>query len=79
MDNRDKYNAVFRDVFMVDDAALGDTFEKDSVDGWDSVRQLALTAALEDSFDILLDAEDILELSSYSKGKEVLRKYGVEL
>ena len=55
------------------------TSHNKSVDGWDSVKQLALTTALEDTFDIMLDAEDILELTSYTKGKEMLKKYEVEL
>lgn len=79
MSNLEKYNGVFRDVFMVEDSVLNDTFDNKSVDGWDSVKQLALTTALEDAFDIMLDAEDILELTSYTKGKEILRKYEVEL
>ena len=68
---------MFREVFMVEDAVLNDAFDNKSVDGWDSVRQLALTTALEDTFDIMLDAEDILELTSYAKGKEILKKYEV--
>lgn len=79
MSNLEKYNGVFRDVFMVEDAVLNDAFDNKSVDGWDSVKQLALTTALEDTFDIMLDAEDILELTSYAKGKEIMRKYEVEL
>ena len=79
MSNLEKYNGVFRDVFMVEDVVLNDAFDNKSVDGWDSVKQLALTAALEDTFDIMLDAEDILELTSYTKGKEILKKYEVEL
>ena len=79
MSNLEKYNGVFRDVFMVEVAVLNDAFDNKSVDGWDSVKQLALTTELEDTFDIMLDAEDILELTSYTKGKEILRKYEVEL
>ena len=70
---------MFRDVFMVEDSVLNDAFDNKSVDGWDSVKQLALTTALEDAFDIMLDAEDILELTSYVKGKGILKKYEVEL
>ena len=79
MSNLEKYNEVFRDVFMVEDAVLNDAFDNKSVDGWDSVKQLALTTALEDAFDIMLDAEDILELTSYTKGKEILKKCRINL
>lgn len=78
MTNLEKYNSVFRDVFMVEDNVLNATFDNKSVDGWDSVKQLALTTAIEDTFDIMLDAEDILELTSYEKGKAILKKYGIE-
>ena len=37
MSNLEKYNGVFRDVFMVEDAVLNDAFDNKSVDGWDSV------------------------------------------
>ena len=41
---------------------------------------MGLVAALEDTFDIMLDATDIIDLSSYEKGKEILSKpeYGVK-
>lgn len=79
MTNLEKYNSIFCEVFLVDNSVLNEGFDNKSVDGWDSVRQLSLTTALEDGFDIMLDAEDILELTSYAKGKEILKKYGIEL
>jgi acyl carrier protein len=46
---------------------------------WDSVGHMALVAALEDAFDIMLEMDDIIDLSSFEKGKEILRKYAVEI
>ena len=63
----------------MDAGALGAGFDNKSVDGWDSVRQLSLTAAVEDSFDIMLDPEDILEFTSYDNAKTILAKYDIEL
>ena len=54
-------------------------FDKDSVDGWDSVRQLSLTSSLEDTFDIMLDPEDIISCNSYEAAKSMLSKYEIEL
>ena len=79
MTNLEKLNSIFCEVFSVDVSALGANFNKDSVEGWDSVHQLSLTAAVEDEFDIMLDAEDILEFSSYNNAKTILAKYDVEL
>ena len=46
---------------------------------WDSVGHMALVAALEDAFNIMLEMDDIIDLSSFGKGKEILRKYDVEI
>ncbi len=79
MQNLEKFNKVFCEVFSVEESALNEGFNKDNVDGWDSVRQLSLTSSIEDEFDIMLDAEDILEFTSYENAKDVLKKYDIEL
>lgn len=75
----EKYNQIFMEVFSVEESQLGADFDSQHVDGWDSVRQLSLTTAMEDSFDIMLDAEDIIDFNSYEKGKEILAKYEIKL
>lgn len=75
MTNLEKVNHIFMDVFQVEESSLSDNFNKDQVDGWDSVRQLCLTSAIEDELDLLLDAEDILEFTSYKSSLEILKKY----
>jgi acyl carrier protein len=47
--------------------------------GWDSVAHMVLMASLEEAFDVMLDTDDIIDFSSFEKGKEILRKYDVEL
>lgn len=79
MTNLEKLNNIFCEVFSVEATALGSDFNKDTVEGWDSVRQLSLTSSVEDEFDIMLDAEDILEFTSYENAKKVLAKYDIEL
>ncbi len=39
---------------------------------------MSLISALEDTFDIMMDTDDIIDLSSFEKGKEILSKYDVE-
>ena len=79
MSNLEKLNQIFCEVFAVESSALNSEFYKDNVEGWDSVRQLSLTSSVEDEFDIMLDAEDILEFTSYDNAKAVLAKYEIEL
>lgn len=70
---------IFCEVFNVEAAALGAGFCKDTVECWDSVRQLALAAAIEEAYDILLDPEDIMGCTSYDAVKQIVTKYGIEL
>ena len=79
MTNLEKLNNIFCEVFSVEAVALSSSFNKDSVEGWDSVRQLSLTSSVEDEFDIMLDPEDILEFTSYDNAKSILAKYEIEL
>ena len=77
MDNLEKYNGVFAEVFSVTEDQLNELFDNKHVDVWDSVRQLSLTTAMEDAFDIMMDAEDIMGFTSYEVGKSILSKYDI--
>ena len=79
MSNLEKLNEIFCAVFSVDETALNADFDKKNVAGWDSVHQLNLTSSVEDEFDIMLDAEDILDFTSYDKVKAIMAKYDIEL
>lgn len=79
MNNLEKLNGIFAEIFNVEASVLGAEFNNKAVEGWDSVRQLSLTAALEDAFDIFLDPEDIIGCNSYYGVIEILKKYGVQL
>ena len=79
MTNIEKLNQIFCEVFSVEETSLNSEFDNKNVDGWDSVRQLSLTSAVEDTFDIMLDPEDILGFTSYDEAKSILAKYEIEL
>ena len=79
MENLEKYNNAFVQVFGAKVEDLNDNYGKETVEAWDSVHQLGLIAELEEAFDIMFDPEDIMDMTSYAKGKELLKKYEVEL
>lgn len=79
MENIEKYNNTFAEVFGAKAEDLNDNYGKETVEEWDSVHQLSLVPLLEEAFDIMFDPEDIMELTSYGRGKELLRKYDVEI
>ena len=45
---------------------------------WDSVGHVNLMNAVEEAFDVSLDADDILDFKSFNIGKDILKKYGIE-
>lgn len=79
MTNIEKLNQIFCEVFSANESALNSEFNNNSVEGWDSVHQLSLTSSIEDAFDIMLDAEDIMEFTSYDNAKAILAKYDIAL
>lgn len=50
-----------------------------AIPAWDSVGHMALMAALEEAFNIELETDDIIDFSSFEKGIEILKKYGINL
>lgn len=79
MANLEQYKNLFAEVFDTDVANVKEGFSKETVDNWDSIHQLNIITMLEEAFDIMLDPEDIVELTSYEKGIEILKKYEVEI
>lgn len=79
MSNLEKYNKAFMESFEIGEEQLAGLKYQD-IEAWDSVGHMGLIAALEDAFDIMMDTDDIIDFSSYEKGKEILAKeaYGVE-
>lgn len=78
MKELDKYNQVFCKTFNVSEDVLNEGFTFRAVPIWDSVAHLSLISNLEDEFDVMFDAEDILHYGSYQNGIEILKKYGVD-
>jgi len=78
MTNTEKYNKAFIDTFDVKESDLAD-LDYQSISEWDSVGHMELMATLEEAFDIMMDIDDIIDFSSYKKGKEILRVYNVIL
>ena len=79
MTNLEKYNKAFMETLEIGEDQLAG-LKYQGIEAWDSVGHMSLVAAIEDAFDIMMDTDDIIDFSSYEKGKEILAKdaYGVE-
>lgn len=78
MTNYEKYLNLFTETFSIG-AEEAKTLEYQGISEWDSVGHMGLIAAIEETFDIMMDTDDIIDLSSFEKGKEILSKnYNIE-
>jgi acyl carrier protein len=72
------YNTAFIESFGITESKL-DGLKYQDIEEWDSVGHMGLMTALEDAFNIEMDIDDIIDFSSYKKGKEIISKYNISL
>lgn len=78
MTNFEKYAKVFAEEFHVTEEQMRG-LEYQSISEWDSVGHMSLITAIEDTFGIMMDTEDIIDFSSFEKGMDILeRNYQIE-
>ena len=74
-----QYDQAFMTAFDIDASVLGSDLNYESIQEWDSIGHMGLIAELEDSFDISMEMDDIIDFSSFEKGKEILKKYDIDI
>ena len=78
MSNLDKYIKVFTKTFSVNKSKLK-KLKYQSISQWDSVGHMSMIGALEDEFKISMEMDDIIDFSSFEKGKKILKKYKIPI
>lgn len=78
MTNLERYDKIFLETFSVTQEKLPE-IKYQGIPDWDSVGHMDLMSALEEAFSISISTLDVLDFSTYEKGKEILLKYGVEI
>ncbi len=79
MTNLEKYKKIFMDTFNIDNSKL-EGLEYNKITEWDSIGHMTLIAAIEEQFKITMETDDLIDLSSYKKGKQILsEKYKIEI
>ncbi|EGQ27061.1 acyl carrier protein [Sporosarcina newyorkensis 2681] len=75
--NTEKLKQVFADSLSIDPSLIVDDLTFNSIPEWDSIAHMALVTEIDDVFDIMLDTDDVLDMSSFAKAKEILAKYDI--
>jgi acyl carrier protein len=78
-DARARLVNVFAESLLIDPAMVKPDLTYNSIPAWDSVAHMTLVAAIDQEFDLMLDTDDIIGMSSVAKAEEILRKHGVTL
>ena len=77
MSNKEKLIEVFvSSLGITAETAKSAVFKE--TPGWDSVGHVNLMNEIEETFDVSLEPDDILDFKSFEIGKGILQKYGVE-
>jgi acyl carrier protein len=77
MDNNSKLYSAFSQSLQIDPGRISEDLTFNTIEEWDSVAHMALVTEIEKSFDVMLDTDDILDMSSVVKAREILSKLGI--
>ena len=78
MSNLEKYVNAFVEGLGVDKDIVKPGLEYQAIAEWDSVGHMGLISSIEETFDIMTETDDTIDLSSFEKGKEILAtKYDI--
>lgn len=76
--SHENLKAVFAETLEIPVADVTDALAYGVAETWDSIAHMALIAAIEGAFDIMIETDDVIDMSSFAKAREIVRKYGVE-
>lgn len=78
MENEKKLQEAFIEGLGITADANFENLAYRGIEEWDSVAHMQLVSEIENIFDIMLETQDVIDMSSYVKAKELIAKYGVE-
>jgi acyl carrier protein len=76
--NKEKLRTCFSQSLGISMDRVRDDLAYNTIEEWDSVGHMTLVAGIETAFDVMLDTDDILDLSSVRQAVTILRKHGVD-
>ena len=79
MNNIEKYKKIFIESLSIDSSSFNEKIKYNEITEWDSIGHMTLMSGLEEGFSISLETDDIVDFSSFKKGKEILLKYKVKI
>lgn len=70
-----KLRQIFATSLNIQEVDIQDDLMYATIPQWDSVAHMSLIAAIEEGFDIMIDAEDVIDMNSFAKAKKIVAKH----
>jgi len=74
----DSLRGVFRSALALPDDFDVDDLQYRGIEKWDSLAHMALVTELEDAYGIMIDTDDVIDMSSFTQARKIIEKYGVQ-
>ncbi|RKN14922.1 acyl carrier protein [Micromonospora musae] len=74
-----RLRTVFRTALELPEDAEVESLEYRGIEQWDSLAHMSLVAAIEDEFDVMLETDEVIDLSSFDRARQILEKHGTVL
>lgn len=78
MSNQQKLIDAFCEALGINAKSVTEELSYNTIPEWDSTAHMILIAELENQFDVMLDTDDIIDLSSVAVAKTILAKYDID-
>tara|TARA_B100000575_G_C23132086_1_gene656863 strand:- start:895 stop:1119 length:225 start_codon:yes stop_codon:yes gene_type:complete len=72
---KERIRNVFASCLGVPEDVITDELEYATIPQWDSVAHMTVIVGLEDEFDIMIETDDVIDMSTVTKAYEIVEKY----
>jgi acyl carrier protein len=76
--SEEKLKRCFVEAFNISEDTDFESLNYRGIEQWDSLGHMQLVVAIETNFEIMLETDDVIDMSSFNKAKDILGKYGIE-
>jgi acyl carrier protein len=77
MENNQKLVNSFHEALGIQVSLIVDSLSYQGIPEWDSISHMILISQLEEDFNVSFETDDVIDMSSFAKAKEILTKHGV--
>ncbi|MEI7595130.1 MAG: acyl carrier protein [Bacteroidota bacterium] len=77
MNNLDKLKEAFSRGLNIELSAINESLAYQKNPKWDSISHMVLISEIESEFDISIETDDVIDISSFGKAKEIMTKYSI--